>query len=256
MRIGISGKGGVGKTTIAAVLSRILARRGNRVVAFDCDTDPNLAACIGLGEVGAAALRPLLDQSGPQRSTPDDEMAPDELLGGYAMTGPDGVEVVLGARIEKAGSGCTGEAHIHIRNFIENSPLHLPDTVVVADMGAGLEHLSWAGGTLRYVDRLIVVIQPTAKVLMTASRTHLLAVELGIPVIDYVGNRVRAGDEARLADFATERGGRLLAALPEDPAVQAADRAAECLLDSAPTSPMVNGLAALADNLGLAYNAA
>ncbi|MDQ6927059.1 MAG: AAA family ATPase [Actinomycetota bacterium] len=248
MRLGISGKGGVGKTTISAVLARTLARRGHPVVAIDCDTDPNLAANIGLGEDGAARLRPLLDQSGPQRSTPDD-LAPAALMGQYGADGPDGVTVMLGARIEKAGSGCTGSAHITIRNFIDKSPLDLPDTYVIADMEAGLEHLSWAGGTLRHVDRLLVVIQPTANVLMTASRTHLLAVQLGIPRIDYVGNRVRAGDEERLTRFADERGGELLAVLPEEPAVAATDRVAGCLLDMAPNSPMVAGIAALADRL-------
>ncbi|HUQ63716.1 MAG TPA: AAA family ATPase [Acidimicrobiales bacterium] len=248
MRLGISGKGGTGKTTISAVLARTLARRGHRVVAIDCDTDPNLAANIGLGEDGAARLRPLLDQTGPERHTPDD-LAPADLVGQYGSPAPDGVTVMLGARIEKAGSGCTGSAHITIRKFIDKSMIELPDTFVIADMEAGLEHLTWAGGTLRHVDRLLVVLQPTAKVLMTASRTHLLAVELGIPRIDYVGNRVRAGDEERLTSFAHERGGRVLVFLPEDPAVAATDRRAGCLLDTTPRSPVVAGVASLADEI-------
>jgi len=104
MRLGISGKGGVGKTTISAVLSRELARRGHRVVAIDCDSDPNLAANIGLGEDGAERLRPFLDQSGPKRSTPADASA-EQLLADYGTPGPDGVIVLLGARVERAGSG-------------------------------------------------------------------------------------------------------------------------------------------------------
>ena len=248
LRVGISGKGGVGKTTISAVLARTLARRGRRVVAIDCDTDPNLAANIGLGEQGAARLRPLLDQSGAERHTPDD-LVPAELVGRYGKPGPDGVILMLGARIEKAGSGCTGSAHVVIHRFIERSALELPDTYVVADMEAGLEHLAWANGTLRYVDRLLVVIQPTTKVLMTAARTHALAVELGIPRIDYVANRVRPGDEDRLVAFAAEHGGEVLALLPEDPAVAANDRVAGCLLDSSPASPVVAGIEALATKL-------
>ncbi|MFN2608850.1 MAG: AAA family ATPase [Acidimicrobiales bacterium] len=104
MRIGISGKGGIGKTTISAVLARTLARRGHRVIAIDCDSDPNLGANIGLGEDGAARLRPFLDQSGPVRSTPSG-LSPTQLLERYGAPGPDGVTVLLGARAEKAGSG-------------------------------------------------------------------------------------------------------------------------------------------------------
>ncbi len=104
MRVGVSGKGGVGKTTISAVLSRTLARRGHRVIAIDCDSDPNLGANIGIGEDGAARLRPFLDQSGPRRTVPPD-LTPTQLLDEYAHNGPDGVKIMLGARAEKAGSG-------------------------------------------------------------------------------------------------------------------------------------------------------
>lgn len=104
MRLGISGKGGVGKTTISAVLARTLARRGHRVIAIDCDSDPNLGANIGIGEEGAEQLRPFLDQSGPTRRVPLD-MSPARLLDAYGYPGPDGVTLLLGARAERAGSG-------------------------------------------------------------------------------------------------------------------------------------------------------
>jgi CO dehydrogenase maturation factor len=104
MRVGISGKGGVGKTTVCAVLSRTLARRGHQVIAVDCDSDPNLAATIGIGEHDVTQLRPILDQSGPARHLPVG-VAPGRLLHEYGHRGPDGVTVLLAARAEKAGSG-------------------------------------------------------------------------------------------------------------------------------------------------------
>lgn len=104
MRVGLSGKGGVGKTTISSVLSRLLARRGHNVIAVDCDSDPNLGANIGLGEDGAARLRPFLDQAGPVRFVPRN-LTPMTLLKEYAHDGPDGVKVMLAARAERAGSG-------------------------------------------------------------------------------------------------------------------------------------------------------
>ncbi len=104
MRIGISGKGGVGKSTIAAVLSRSMSRQGHRVVAIDCDSDPNLGVSIGLGEDGADGIRPLLDQSGPERHLPS-ALTPTRLLAEYGSRAPDNVTVLLGARSEKAGAG-------------------------------------------------------------------------------------------------------------------------------------------------------
>lgn len=104
MRIAVSGKGGVGKTTIAAVLARSLARRGRPVVAIDCDSDPNLGVSIGLGEEGSDRIRAMLDQSRPARRLPTD-LAPPLLVERYGYPGPDNVVILLGARSEKAGSG-------------------------------------------------------------------------------------------------------------------------------------------------------
>lgn len=137
-----------------------------------------------------------------------------------------------------------------MRDFIERIENELPGTFVVADMEAGLEHLSWAGGTLRYVDLLLVVVQPTAKVMMTADRTHKLALELGIPRIAFIGNRATGpADVERMEAFAAERGCELLIAVPEDGAVPAADRASKCVLDTAPDSEAVRAIGRLAERL-------
>ncbi|MDQ6839429.1 MAG: AAA family ATPase [Actinomycetota bacterium] len=104
MRLGVAGKGGVGKTTISAVLARLLARRGYRVVAIDCDSDPNLAANIGLGSDQVALVRPILDQRGSTRSLPV-ELGARSLIQAYGHAGPDDVTLMLAARAERAGSG-------------------------------------------------------------------------------------------------------------------------------------------------------
>ena len=137
-----------------------------------------------------------------------------------------------------------------MRDFIERIENDLPGTFVIADMEAGLEHLSWAGGTLRYVDMLMVVVQPTAKVMMTADRTHKLALELGIERIGFIGNRATGpADVERMEAFAAERGCDLLIAIPEDAAVPTADRASSCVLDTAPDSEAVKAIGRLADRL-------
>ncbi|MGQ0519945.1 MAG: hypothetical protein ACT4PX_02180 [Actinomycetota bacterium] len=116
-------------------------------------------------------------------------------------------------------------------------------------MEAGLEHLSWAGGTLRYVDVLLIVAEPQSKVLLTAGRAHRLAHQLGIERVAFVGNRVRDGEEARVREFAASLDSDVLALIPEDPAVHAADRAGRCPLDTAPDSPAVLAIQRLADDL-------
>ena len=120
-------------------------------------------------------------------------------------------------------------------------------------MEAGLEHLSWAGGTLRYVDALLIVAEPQSKVLLTATRAHRLALQLGVQRVAFVGNRARPGDEERLEQFAASLGSELLAVVPEDPAVAAADRDGCCPLDSAPGSPAVSAIQRLADDLEQRY---
>ncbi|MGH9180957.1 MAG: hypothetical protein ACRDY5_04500 [Acidimicrobiales bacterium] len=129
-----------------------------------------------------------------------------------------------------------------------------PPVVLVADMEAGLEHLSWAGGTLRHVDLLLVVLHPQAKVLLTARRTVRLARQLGIPIVAFVANRIRSGmagdeDRARLVAFAAEHGGEVLAWIPEDDALVEADRLGQCPLDCVPDSPGVAAIVGLAGAL-------
>ena len=135
-----------------------------------------------------------------------------------------------------------------MRDFIDQVQGELPNTVVVADMEAGLEHLSI--GTLRYVDALIVVVQPTAKTMMTAHRTWELARQLGIPEVALVGNRVvQPSDRDTLARFAAEHGCELLVTIPEDDMVRWADMQSRCLLDVAPEAPTVKAVGELADIL-------
>lgn len=119
-------------------------------------------------------------------------------------------------------------------------------------MGAGLEHLSWAGGTVRHVDLLLVVVEPNRKTMMTAARTDRLARQLQVARVAIVANRIGdPEDEAHARAFAAELEREVLAVVPEDDAVIAADQAGQCVLDMAPDSPAVwaiEGLAATIEN--------
>lgn len=117
-------------------------------------------------------------------------------------------------------------------------------------MEAGLEHLSWAGGTLRHADLLLVIAEPQAKSLITAQRTLALAAQLGIPDVRLVGNRIRDDrDEQRVRAFAAEKGATIAALLPYDETVVDADRAGRCILDTDPAAPSVQAIQRLAKSL-------
>lgn len=121
-------------------------------------------------------------------------------------------------------------------------------------MGAGLEHLSWAGGTVRHVDVLLVMVETNRKTMLTAARTDRLARQLGVARVALVANRVSGpGDEEQLQAFAAEIGREVIATVPEDDAVVDADRAGRCVLDLAPGAPVVGAIERLATVLEARY---
>jgi CO dehydrogenase maturation factor len=99
VKVAVSGKGGTGKTTIAATLARCLARRGHRVLAIDADSNPNLAMSLGIDAAVADAMRPM-----PARAMTEAGAAA-ELVDEYAIPGPDGIRLVLAAKVDQAAGG-------------------------------------------------------------------------------------------------------------------------------------------------------
>lgn len=120
----------------------------------------------------------------------------------------------------------------------------------VVDMEAGLEHLSRSGGTLRYVDHLLMVVEPYAKAVETARRTLALAADLGIPRVSVLASKVRDEEEAALVErFCQEAACRLSAIIPYDDGVRLADREGLPPIDAVPDGPMVSAVQALAESL-------
>ncbi len=99
MKIGVSGKGGTGKTTLSGTLARVYARQGLSVLAIDADSNPNLATSLGFDPAVAATLKSM-----PKRAF-DESRTVADLLQEFAVAGPDGVRLVLSARIESSGAG-------------------------------------------------------------------------------------------------------------------------------------------------------
>ncbi|HYX44529.1 MAG TPA: AAA family ATPase [Acidimicrobiales bacterium] len=222
MKLGIVGKGGVGKTTLSSLICQTYAARGKRVVAIDTDSNPNLAMSLGLDE-DTANRAPLV----PRSLVVGDgggKLTPAALLDEYGLRTPVGVTLLHAMRVEQAGAGCSCADHYMVRSLLGTAIDEEADVTLV-DMEAGLEHLSRSGGTLAYADVLLMVMEPTRKSILTAARTIPLAEDLGIPRIYGVGNKAKMpADGEFFTEVAAEHGVPLAGIVPYDPAVTAADR--------------------------------
>ena len=236
MKIAVSGKGGVGKTTFAALLIRTLNSQNRPVLAIDADPDANLAAAVGIA--GADEIIPIaemkelvLERTGAQPGT----------IGGFFKLNPkvDDLPEALSARLEniklmrlggikKGGAGCICPESALLRALVMHIVL-ARNEVVVMDMEAGIEHLGRA--TADSVDKLIVVVEPGRRSIDTAGHIRELAGEIGLTRIVMVGNKIRgAADRAfledQLADF------EFLGFMPYDNALIEADLAGSAPFDA------------------------
>ena len=197
MKIAVSGKGGVGKTTFSALLIRTLNEQGKHVLAIDADPDANLAAAIGIPDadriVPIAEMKELVFER--------TEAKPGSMGGFFKLNPkvddlPDALSAKLGniklmrlGGVQKGGSGCICPESTLLRALITHIVL-ARDEVVVMDMEAGIEHLGRA--TASAVDRLIVVVEPGRRSMDTAGHIRKLASEIGLKNIVLVGNKIRS----------------------------------------------------------------
>jgi CO dehydrogenase maturation factor len=253
MRIAVIGKGGSGKTTIAAALSRLLARRGLTVVAIDGDPNPNLASALGVSPQQTARLRPL--PADLIKPVSDDLGATSmvmtrtkgEIEAECGVDAPDGVTVLIGGEVDAAGRGCLCSKHATVRGLMGEMVLQERDALVL-DMEASIEHLS--RGTIASAECLLIVVEPYYRALETAGRIAKLAPQLGIPEVLAVGNKVRGGnDEAAIRAYCAQHGIPVAVIVPYDDRVGEADRRGIALLDHAPDSRAVQVITSLADRL-------
>lgn len=220
MKLGIVGKGGVGKTTLSALLAEAFTRHGQRVVAIDTDSNPNLGLSLGLtpDEIDAVPTLPRSILVGSRG-----DLTVDDLLDQFGRATPAGVTLLSALKVEHAAGGCTCGGHATVRSLLSEALDDRADITIV-DMEAGLEHLSRSGGTLAHADVLLVVMEPSRKAVLTASRTLILAEELGIPRVYGLGNKAADGDRQFFADLCAEYGVELAGVVPMDDDVAAAAR--------------------------------
>ncbi len=227
MKLAVSGKGGVGKTTFAALLIRTLNQEGKRVLAIDADPDANLAAALGITDgdkiTPISEMKDLVfERTGAQPG----------VVGGYFSLTPkvDDLPDSLSAKLEniklmrlggvsKGGAGCICPESSLLKALVRHVVLQR-DEVVVMDMEAGIEHLGRA--TAKAVDKLIVVVEPGRRSIDTAGHIKQLASDIQLNHIVVVGNKIRGpNDEAFLKNHLS--GFDFLGFMPYDDALIEAD---------------------------------
>ncbi|MDP8961759.1 MAG: AAA family ATPase [Actinomycetota bacterium] len=223
MKVGIVGKGGVGKTTVSALVAQSYVARGRSVVAIDTDSNPNLGISLGLTLQQTEAI-PTLPRS-VLVGQGSGNMTAAALIDTYGRQTPAGPTLLSALRVDQAGGGCTCGGHATVRSLLGQAVDEQTDVTII-DMEAGLEHLSRSGGTLAYADLLLVVMEPSRKSVITAARTISLAEELGIRRVYGLGNKARLpGDAGFFERTAAEFNVPLAGIVPYDPLVADADRA-------------------------------
>ena len=227
MKIAISGKGGVGKTTFAALLIRTLDQAGKHVLAIDADPDANLAAAVGVS--GAGDIVPISEMEDLIYERTE---AKPGTIGGYFKLNPkvddlpdtlsvklNNIKLMRLGGVKKGGAGCICPESTLLKALVTHIVL-ARDEVVIMDMEAGIEHLG--RGTAKAVNKLLVVVEPGRRSIDTAGNIRKLASEIGLSNIHLIGNKIRnKDDEAFLKNHLSDL--EFLGFLPFDDALIEAD---------------------------------
>ena len=198
MKIAVTGKGGVGKTTISAVLARLYAEEGKKVFAVDVDPDANLA--LGFSEEELEQITPISkmrrlieERTEADKSKVLYKVKPkvDDIPETYGKE-CSGVRLLVLGTVETAGGGCVCPENVMLRRIINNLVLHRDDYVIL-DMEAGLEHLG--RGTTEGMDQFLVVIEPGSRSVQTYRNVKRLAEGLGVKKVRVIANKVRSRED-------------------------------------------------------------
>jgi len=239
LKLAVSGKGGVGKSTIAAMFAHLAAADGWRVLAIDADPDANLAAALGMPAGDRRKIVPLAER----RALIEERTgAKAKQYGQVFKLNPDVSDIaekesarfrdihllILGA-IESGGSGCACPESVMLRALLMDVVLYKKDCAIL-DMEAGLEHLGRA--TAQGVDLMLVVVEPGQRAIETAEAVRRMANEVGIQRFAVIGNKIANDQDRAFLEKAFAKDD-YLDGLPFSETIRRADREALPLVDIA-----------------------
>jgi CO dehydrogenase maturation factor len=225
MKIAISGKGGVGKTTIMALLANQFKKQGKEVLIIDADPSPHMAQTIGIKNIDkvrpiAEMTELLVERSGKTPGSPFYQINPqvDDLLQKF-MIEQDGIRLMVLGAIQTAEGGCACPENTVLKRMLTKLLLS-PTQVVLLDMEAGVEHLG--RGTIAGVDHLLIVVIPSKSSIRTALKIKKLALDSGIPRVSFVGNLVQ--DEEDIQFLQDGLGETPVVVFPDSSVIRKAER--------------------------------
>ncbi len=237
MKIAISGKGGVGKSTLAAALSLLLARQGEKILAVDADPDANLASALGIPQEKQKTIVPISHQAALIEERTGAKVKQygqifklnpevSDIADSYATIHEGVALLVLGA-VEQGGGGCACPENVLIRALVTDLILN-KDEALIMDMEAGVEHLGRA--TARGVDTMLIVIEPGQRSIDSAQRVIRMAAEIGLQNIQIVANKVTGTEDENFIKQAF-LGKKLIGSIPYSEEIRKADRNDQSVLD-------------------------
>ena len=240
MKLAVSGKGGVGKTTTASLLARVYAAEGNTVLAIDANPDANLATALGIPSSEAQAITPITElkdlieeRTGAKAGT----------FGGFFKLNPrvediperfsariDNVRLLVLGTVKKGGAGCICPESALLRGLVAHLVLSRSE-VVIMDMDAGVEHLG--RGTAKGIDAFILVVEPGQRSVQTALTIKSLAQDLGIDTCYAVGSKTK-NDVERQFIIDSLPGIEVLGFINYHPEIAEADLRGRSVFEAAP----------------------